>query len=442
MPSPRRKRTALPLLFGQSLRTQVLVALAVTGRAIGAEITRVVGATDRGPVYTHLRRLVADGIVRHNADATFELRSWFASEELHALLRKVASKNAGAAPPNSNFVPPAIGALFGGRPRTEILAALAALGPIQSNDLARLAGVRDGTVRHALEHLRGEGVVTSRREPPYVFVLLNEDFSANRQLHALALRIAEHLYDVAALRQRQIEIDAARRSQLARSDLPTDMERYVPFGDATQRKMLLEIARRDVVSRPRLAALLQTSPDSVKGVLESLLRHQLVTTTTVGSGPQRRMWVALDPRHPLTEALRDLAQTLTGKIMVETDTRRPPDFPRVGAPYARGDIPACLPGEELPNHVMLTLNRGEPVDERVIRGITGLYRPRIREILAQFVGRGLVKLIPVKGRLQAQIVRDEPWSEPVLRLTRDAERFIREHYGGMSPRHRCMHRLE
>jgi len=88
--------------------------------------------------------------------------------------------------------------------------------------------------------------------------------------------------------------------------------------------------------------------------------------------------------------------------------------------------------------VMIALNRGEPMGERMIRKICGIPVPRIREILAEMSGRGLVVLHDRGGRFQAGVAPDTPWSYAVGNLLREAEVFIRKHGGGMNPRHRCM----
>lgn len=437
MPSPGRTRTTLPLLFGQSLRNRVLVAVALK-RPI--RIARVSEYLKIGPgqISRAISDLVRAGMLTRTPHGAVDLASFCASEELYALLRRLGGVQTASAPLNNDVVPARIDSVFGGKPRTGVVMVLSVLGRIHEGDIARLLGISHGSVRHAVQHLASEGIIRTTRESPFVFVELNCDFIAAKQLQAFAKALAARIYDVPALRRLQEDIERERLAVDAPSDAPLGLERLIPFGDASQRQMLLEIARRDVVSRPRLATLLQRTPDSVKGVLESLLRHKLVASTVVGSGPQRRTWVALDPRHPLTPAIRGLAMALSGTLIVEGDPRRPGGFPRIEAPYTIGEVPSCLPGEEFPNAVALALNRGEPLDEKQIKSLTGVPKPQVVRILAELQGRGLVQLSRHRGRYRASVVHDKPWSHAVLHLLREAETFIRTHYGGMNPRHKCM----
>ena len=437
MPSPGRTRTTLPLLFGKSLRNRVLVAVALKRPIRIARLSDYL-KVDASQVTRAISDLVRSGLLCRTAEGAVDLASFCAAEELFALLRRLGDAAGGDAPRNNGTVPRQIDSIFGGKPRTGVVLALSVLGRIHEGDVARLLGIAHGSVRHAVQHLASEGIVRTIRESPFVFVELNGDFIAAKQLRALAQAIAAQVYDIAALRRLQEEIERERLAMNCPSDAPLGLERLVPFGDPSQRQLLLEIARRDVVSRPRLATLLRRTPDSVKGVLESLLRHKLVTTTVVGSGPQRRTWVALNMRHPLAAAIRDLAVSLSGALIVEHDARRPTGFPPIEISYKVGEVPACLPGEEATNAVVLSLRRGDPLDEKQIKSFTGVSKPHVVRILADLQGRGLVRLSGHGGRYRAAIASDQPWSHAVLRLLQEAETFIRGHYGGMYPRHRCM----
>lgn len=432
--NPSRLRSSLPLLFGLDARNRLLVSLAVEGAAHKRALSKRTGIDHRQlcNIVTHFQKIGVVEVKRGYAAPVF-LREFFASRELESLLLRLGGVKPHPLSRNDRHVPKQIDLLFGGRTRTAILMHLAVLGPVLQQDLARLIGADPRGVKHASEHLRRERVVNvsvNGRERTFE---LNAEFEAAEELRALLSAIAARLLNVESLRAMHREI-VERRAEAARpSDTPHMVERLLPFGKTEQSRLLIEIARRDVATTGDLAVATGWSYDCVSGVGESLLRHRLIQRRTIGSGPQRKQWIALDPRHPLHGALRQFARVVAGKP-VSRKGPRPANFPELGPTYTDGEIPRCLPGERTSNGIMLQIARARfHTDERRIVQGMGDARWRIRRWLHLLHGAGLIVYDARSGDIQMN--RDQLGAPEIRALLAVARKFAGE--GAANGRHEC-----
>lgn len=436
MPTPKRLRSALPQLFGHDNQNRILCLLAVDGPLTSPEVSRRLNL-DRGETWRQLDLLRSRGLVEWTAPGAASLAAFFASDALHALLRKIGDASVGLLPAANDRVPREINLLFGSERRTTVLCALAVLQPIDVIDLSLLTRIEYSTVVHAVRHFVRERVVHMHKDRGRTSVELDRDFFAHKQLERLCETVAPKILKVAALKRYRAEIEQERSAAGERSRLPYGAEQYLPFGASAQARVLLEIANIDVTTSGRLAKRLGWTHCRLRGAVASLIAHRLVAVKAVGSGPQRKRWLALDPRHPLHDALRQFAADVVGP-MQRFGGNRPARFPEVGRAYRAGEMPLCLIGEEVPNAIMLALLKRASMTPREIAKAIG--RPVHKTLiwLRRMNGVGTVRFEKREGTMRAWLDPDAPHAKAIRRLLAAALDFITAFRGKIETRHECM----
>lgn len=372
------------------------------------------------------------------------LRSFFAVEELSALLRKLSgNKNDRSSLKNDDYIPARIDSLLGGRVRTRVLVLLSSIGTMTEKDLARLSTLPHGSVRHAIAHFAREGIVDIVKDGSENVVSLNIDFEAANELRLLTIRIGERLYDLTELRAMYNEMSEVRARRRLRSDTPDLIERLLPFGYPDQSRALVEIARRDVVNFGELERALGWNQSRTRAAVQSLDAHALVVTQLFGSGPLKKRWISLNPRHPLHAPLRDYAVALC-RTRILHDAPRPIGFPQVGQRYKPGEIPACLIGEETPNRIMLALGRAPNLDARYLcrelYATSGVPRRTVRRWLFRLHESGLILCKESEGTMMVCINPTLQQIKALGAVLQAANRFLEQH--GSDGEHQCGSRLK
>ncbi len=421
------------LLFGLHNRNLWLQALATGGSVGPRELARRAGIE-----YSHAHGIAAYfikvGIVERAADGSLHLRRFFACEELGNLFAAIFCQPV-SSPVNNDHYELSLLRIFGGRPRTLALTVLAVLGSLSEKDIALFAGVAHSTVRHVVKHFETQGIMHIESHAQERIVSLNPRFIAYNELRDFCCRLAEHVFDVSAIRALQAEIIEERASQTRETDTPNRIEGLLPFGLPEQSRLLIEITRRDIVNLGELTRLLGWSRSGVRATLQSLVTHRLVTTRVTGSGRGKKRWASLDPRHPLYRALRAYIFSLVAPAKYTGFQPRPAAFPAVGPVYRRGEAPACLIGGEIPNRIMLAVRNAQGIDERELVQRLGISRARLRRWLYNLQGAGLIvyEARPSGTCVRLDVTRQN--SNKLQVLLTAAERFISD-FGG-SGMHEC-----
>ncbi len=433
-------RRRLPELFGQQARNRYLVSVAVEGSAPVRAIARRTGL-DSGHGFLITKHFKDIGILERSENVV-GLRSFFAAEELEALLYKLSgSKKHRFFLKNDDYIPAGLDALLGGRVRTRVLVLLSSIGEMTGKDLARLSNVSHGSVRHAIAHFARERIVNVIKNGAEKAASLSSDFEAANELRLLTIRIGEQLYDLTALRAMYNEMIEGRARRRLRSNTPDLMERLLPFGYPDQSRALVEIARRDVVNFGELERALGWNQSRTRAAVKSLDAHALVVTQIFGSGPLKKRWLALNPRHPLRAPLRDYAVALCGTRILH-DGPRPIGFPQIGQRYKPGEIPACLIGEETPNRIMLALGRAANLDERSLcrelYATSGVPRRTVRKWVFRLHGSGLILCKESQGTMMVCINPTLQQIKALGAVLQAANQFLEQH--GSDGKHQCASR--
>jgi DNA-binding MarR family transcriptional regulator len=377
-------------------------------------------------------------VVGRGYAAPITLAPWFAAPELEAVLCKIEGWPCPKNTARNDVAPHNIDRLFGGRSRSRLLMLLACLGPLSLRDLARLIGVTHASATHAARHLHAERIIELRAEGGSIMASLDPTFAAADELRTLLQVMASRTMDVATVRHLHHEMVRQRAEHPRRTDTPALAERLLPFGQPEQSKLLLEIGRRTACTISELAEALRYTHSQVRGVMQSLQRHRLVISITVGSARKRKRWIALDPRHPLHDALRSFSQAAGGKPVALKATP-PGGFPPIGPRYAIGEVPVCLPGDEVPNNMLIALARRRfEASERDLGRDVGQPRRRIRKWLRAFHGAGLVTYSPGAGGMRVELNRALPAYAQVRRVLEAASEFLALHGG--NGQHHCFSR--
>ena len=420
---------SLPRLFGHEARNRVLVSLALNGPV---PKRRLAESLDTGysviyAVLQHYHDLgVADNIAEHGRSVG--LTSWFAAPALEALLYKLAGTRRQVRIKSSSRSPHRISELFGGRNRTRILMLLASVGATPAPIVARLAGLTNASAHNAISHLVREHIVQTEG----TLTSLDPSFRAAKELRRLLERMAAQLLNLGRVHStRERLLNARTRKPRRVFQAPT--RQSLPFGNQRQGRLLLEIARRDIATVSELAKALDWSGAQVSAVAQSLERHYLLASMTTGSSRNRTRWLALNPRHPLRPPL----QLFASSERAGSKRLRPRvngQFP-VNAPlYRPGEIPACLPGDEVPNNLLIALTRrgGLSTDRQLAQDV-GQSRGYIMTSLLQLERQQLIRL---HKKIDGFVIdvnpveRSQTWT-----LLRAASEFL-ERYGG-NGQHRC-----
>jgi hypothetical protein len=438
MPSPRRLRSGLPELFGQDRRTRFLALLATHGPTRPQWVANNL-KMERGHAWylvDHYRRA---GILAKAEDGTYWLAPFRGIGAMYALLRKLTASTQRWPVSEGSRAVSGVPVLLGGPNRTKLLVMLTALGSLSYVDMAKLTGISRESVKHAVDHFVREGIARRHSDGETVMVSLNADFEAAAELEALCRAICDDVIDVRVAQAYQAALEAARRQEHSPSALPDQIERLLPFGFPQQSRLLLEIATRGCTTYGRLARVLGTTVDSVKGAASSLERHRLVAAKTVGSGYRAKRWIALDPRHPLTPAVRSFAAAVTETQGVK-NVVGPPSFPPLGPTYRPGEVPTCLIGEDAPNLLLLTISKAGAITERDLVDAVrkfGVPRRRVRKWLKTLHSEGLVSRDERNPRTEIRIETSPPYGPAVVRLLKGAGEFLSTHRGEIDPTHVC-----
>jgi hypothetical protein len=438
MPSPKRLRSDLPALFGQDGRNRFLALLATEGKTrpqLASNILKI----DRGQTWRIMEHFRNLGIVEKDVDGIARFASFRGSAALVALLQAMAGARIENGPPDEERTVHGVPLLFGGRNRTLILTLLSVLGPLSTTNIVKYAKVEFRAASHAVDHLIRERILAVSDDGSGTQLV---QFDATSSWHGclvnLCDKIASDVLDVSAVRAFREATAVARLGSNDSTTLPYLAERLMPFGLEQQSRALLEIARRDVVTRGHLANSLGWTEYAVRGATVSLERHSLIVKKVEGKGHHRRCWLALDPRHPLTPALRRFAQRLGGKQSWVGPA--PAAFPPLGPMYRAGEIPACLIGEDNPNLLMVHILRLQSEREAdLLKSVRPYGMPRrfARKWLHRLHQRGLIDYHRSGSTMTVSLKTDMPGFAEWKRLLEDACRFIETHRGAPNPKHMC-----